>query len=70
MSVFRQSKKNLYKEKHSYKSKHNKVQTINDININKNYVVLSEFVKYSDHEATIVYLKVSLKSINTYKRLV
>ena len=32
MSVFRQSKKNLYKEKHSYKSKHNKVQTINDIN--------------------------------------
>ena len=32
MSVFRQSKKNLYKEKHSYKSNHNKVQTINDIN--------------------------------------
>ena len=29
---YRQSKKNLYKEKHSYKSKHNKVKTINDIN--------------------------------------
>jgi hypothetical protein len=29
---FRQSKTNLYKEKHSYKSKHNKVQTINDTN--------------------------------------
>ena len=28
MSVFRQSKKNLYKEKHSYKSKHNKVQLL------------------------------------------
>ena len=26
--------------------------------------------KYSDHEATIVYLKVPLKSINTYKRIV
>ena len=26
--------------------------------------------KYSDHEATIVYLKVPFKSINTYKRLV
>jgi hypothetical protein len=26
--------------------------------------------KYSDYEATIVYLKVPLKSINTYKRLV
>ena len=32
MSVFRQSKKKLHKEKHSYKSKHNKVQIINDIN--------------------------------------
>ena len=32
MSVFRQSKKNINKEKHLYKSKHNKVQTINDIN--------------------------------------
>ena len=32
MSVFRQSKKNLYKEKHSYKSKHNKVQTTVCIN--------------------------------------
>ena len=45
MSVFRQSKKHLYKEKHSYKSKHNKVQTINDIDFKnrapKNYVVLS-----------------------------
>ena len=45
MSVFRQSKKNVYKEKHSYKSKHNKVQTINDINFKNRTPKLCRFVR-------------------------
>ena len=47
MSVFRQSKKNLNKEKHSYKSKHNKVQTINDINFkNRTQKIMSFYQDY------------------------
>jgi uncharacterized membrane protein len=38
-------------------------------NVLESYVIQVDR-KYSDHEATIVYLKVPLKSINTYKRLV
>jgi hypothetical protein len=43
--------------------------------VSDNCNVLDSYViqvdrKYSDYEATIVYLKVPLKSINTYKRLV
>ena len=38
-------------------------------NVLESYVIQVDR-KYSDHEAAIVYLKVPLKSINTYKRLV
>jgi len=38
-------------------------------NVLESYVIQADR-KYSDHEATIVYLKVPLKSISTYKRLV
>jgi hypothetical protein len=38
-------------------------------NVLESYVIQVDR-KYSDHEATIVYLKVPLISINTYKRLV
>lgn len=43
--------------------------------VSDNCNVLESYVmqvdrKYSDHEATIVYLKVPLKSINAHKRLV